>query len=360
MAEYATSPGEHSLPGALSSSATRHREQIVAAPNSDQKTREMSSKRQLTSHNMEIAAMFHHLVENNGPHSADVLRSLRKMLKKGNGQLPEGDRTAYFTAFYHLLVDIRWKMVCETTMLMVDIIPQMNDFELDSCMAIVLPRVVNNLGHESTDVRRASLRLLHVYMRYTNNLQKVLRTYVQHGLESIEKPAQKGAVLSLPLLFTEEFSNENLFPLVQSLGELLVNSDTTLFYPVFLAIQRLHVLVGNDAFKLYLDHVTPEARMLYQRVLSRNSTANSGGRSETGNMFENSSEENNNDGPGISMDKLITCGDIPKPIVDSVDAVAGSFDSMSVETSLYGNVSNDYGFNFEYALFPRPIGEYSI
>ena len=292
-----------------------------------------SKRKPLNQISLELGAMLRHMIANAGAHNAELLRTSRKLLKKG-GQLPNDGRAELFQTFYHMLVDLRWKVVCECTMFMVDIVPQMGEFELDQCMSLVLPRIVPNLGHESTDVRRASLRLLHVYMRYTNNLQKVLRTYVQFGLESVDRTAQKGAVLSLPLLFTEEFSNENLFPLVQALSDLLVISDTTVFYPVFLALQRLHVLVGNDSFKLYLEHVSPDARILYQKVLSRNSTANSSGRSETGNMFEHSNSEDSNsmDGPALHMDKLITC-ELPKPIVDSsCNAVAGSFDTATIGT----------------------------
>lgn len=162
-------------------------------------------------------------------------------------------------------------------------------------------------------------------------------------------------------MFTEEFGNENLYPLVQSLSELIVKTETALFYPVFLALQRLNVLVGNDTFKLYMDHVKPDAKLLYHRVLSRHSTAASGGRSETGNMFENSSEElNNNDDnfmPAIPMEKLITCGDIPhlpKEVAESCNAVAGSFDTASSvnDSTFYGT---DFMFMPEYGLFPKQV-----
>ncbi len=133
-------------------------------------------------------------------------------------------------------------------------------------------------GHESTDVRRASLRLIHVYMRYTNNLQRVLKIFIQYGLESKDSVAQKGVVVSLPLLFTEEFSNENLYLLVESLAKLLISADTNLFYPVFLAMQRLHSIIGNEVFKKYLETIDREAVSLYRSVLSRNSTANSTGK----------------------------------------------------------------------------------
>lgn len=278
----------------------------------------------------ELASLLRHIVEHSGSRRADVLRDLRKLLKKSGGQLPDVDRMQFFEAFYPMLIDSKWKVVCECTMLIVDITPHMGEHDLDPCMAIILPRVVPNLGHEVTDVRRASLRLLHVYMRYTNNLQKVLRLYIQYGLESHDKSAQKGCVLSLPLLFTEEFSKENLFPLVQSLGHLLVHSDASLFYPIFLAMQRLHSLVGNETFRLYLQHLSQETVSLYQKVLSRASTADSGGRQEPDliknepiNDCDNEGEDiikrdsnqvnaNQSNESFVPIEKLITTNDLPK------------------------------------------------
>jgi hypothetical protein len=180
--------------------------------------------------------------------------------------------------FDELLSEARWKIVCEATMLLVDLIPLLPDCELDHCYSIVLPKVIGNLGHFSTDVRRASLRLLHVYMRYTHNLQKVLKMYITHGLTNHgDKSAQKGSILSIPLLFTEdEFSNENLFILVESLAHLLVTADSQLFYPVFLSLQRLESLVGRERFRRYLTHVRPDAVLLYHRVLSRSTTSSTG------------------------------------------------------------------------------------
>lgn len=237
---------------------------------------------------MEVQAMFRRLLDPGCllSRSHDGLRNLRKRLKRvGSSGLPDGDHCEYFEVLNELVGDERWKVVCEATMLMLDMVPLLPDFELDHCLSIVMPRVIPNLGHFSTDVRRASLRLLHVYMRYTHNLQKVLRSYIQYGLVSGDKAAQKGSILSLPLLFTEEFANENLFILVQSLSELLVTSDTALFYPVFLALQRLQTLVGRDTFKLYMSHVRPDAVRLFHRVVSRSSTANSDSNGESDQNF---------------------------------------------------------------------------
>ena len=286
-----------------------------------------------TSLRMEVRHLFKHLLSDPSTRTADTLRTIRKSLKgSGNPGLPP-DKNEYFELFYELLSDPRWRLVCECIMLMVDLIPKMTELELDHCMSLVLPRVIPNLGHSSTDVRRASLRLLHVYMRYTNNLQKVLRLYIKYGLQNREKPSQKGAVLSLPLLFTEEFSNENLFPLVDCLADLLISSDTTLFYPVFLALQRIHSLVGKETFQVYLDHVRQEAVLLYQRVLSRNnSLATSGGRSETVDL----SLESANGDKFTSIDRLIGYSEPPSSFETREDELQARFT-----------------FGLSYGIFPK-------
>lgn len=289
-----------------------------------------------TSVRMELRHMFKHLISDPSTRTADTLRTIRKSLKRsGNpGIPPDRDKNEYFELFYELLNDQRWRIVCECTMLMVDLIPQMSELELDHCMSLVLPRVIPNLGHSSTDVRRASLRLLHVYMRYTNNLQKVLRLYIKYGLQNREKPSQKGAVLSLPLLFTEEFANENLFLLVDALAELLVSTDTTLFYPVFLALQRIHSLVGKETFRVYLDHVRQEAVLLYQRVLSRNNSlaTSIGGRSETVDLSLQPPE-----GDSItSIDRLIGYSEAPSSFVTRED-----------------ELTSRYAFGLCYGIFPK-------
>ena len=299
---------------------------------------------------MDVQATFKRLIDRSSGGMArnhEVLRGLRKRLKRvGSIGLPDGDHCEYFQLFSSLLEDNRWKIVCEATMLMVDMIPILPDFELDHCMALVLPRVVPNLGHFSTDVRRASLRLLHVYMRYTHNLQKGLRFYIDFGLLSLNRSAQKGAILSVPLLFTDEFANENLFALIDTLANLLVSSDTSLFYPTFLALQRLQTLVGKERFNAYLGHIRPEAVMLYQKVLTRNNTADS--EAATSNRLDM-----DNQLASLSADQLISQS--PKSFMQSVessvdmDEMNGEEEEEGAKTPLPPAVQSSLLFD----LFPR-------
>jgi hypothetical protein len=180
----------------------------------------------------------------------------------------ERDGTALFECLSQLLDSDHSRsdtslVLVECLSLLVDLLvgaADVNCVDRPKCMPRALSRLIPQLGHPATGVRRACLRLLHTYMRHTTRLNAFIDTYIAFGLKSPRSNEQKGCILSLPLLFTHEFvqsqeglepfmqtSDEtlNLFPLLQCLSELLVHADSRLFYAIYLAIQRLHTLLGK-------------------------------------------------------------------------------------------------------------------
>ena len=285
--------------------------------------------------NSEFTLLIKHLLHENNETHVEILRSLRRLLKHyvfpGNLVLPEFSKQIIFSKFHQFLTGEQTspqinRILTEYTMLVAELIPNvpMHTLEQDDCLFLVLPYVVPNLGHEAIDVRRATLRLLHVYMRYTKHLNGFIELYIAHGLSKSKlKNAQKGCILSLPLLFTQEFFNGqdsdlttasdtkapssiNLFPLLQCLSDLLINADSRLFYAIYLAIQRLHTLLGNRVFKLYLQRVDQEAALLYSKVLSRNtSTASSNMNQEPLTQDADPLKEGDIMGTGKNVDRLV-------------------------------------------------------
>lgn len=284
--------------------------------------------------NSEFTLLIKHLLHENNETHVEILHSLRRLLKHyvfpGNLVLPEFSKQIIFNKFHQFLSGEQTspqinRILTEYTMLVAELIPNvpMHTLEQDDCLFLVLPYIVPNLGHEAIDVRRATLRLLHVYMRYTKHLNGFIELYIAHGLKSKQKNAQKGCILSLPLLFTQEFFNGqdgdlatlgdpkappgiNLFPLLQCLSDLLISADSRLFYAIYLAIQRLHTLLGNRVFKLYLQRVDQEAALLYNKVLSRNtSTASSNAVQEQLTQESDPMKEGDLMGTGKNVDRLV-------------------------------------------------------
>ena len=220
----------------------------------------------------EISSLVAHL-DSHSPR-LDTLRTLRKALKRNANHVPVVCQQPLFVTLNDIVSrDQRPAVLTETLWLLVDVIA--GTPHLDALLSPIIPHVVVFLGHDSQDVRRAALRVLHVHMRHTANLQKSLQNVIQFGLLANDVHTQRGVVVSLPLLFGDEFSKENLFSLVDALARLLVRADNDLFYPVFLALQRLHSIVGNHVFRGYLESTETEAKALYESVLSRNPSADS-------------------------------------------------------------------------------------
>ncbi|GIY11339.1 TOG array regulator of axonemal microtubules protein 1 [Caerostris extrusa] len=219
---------------------------------------------------MDTNLMFQNLLEHNAAKRVEILIVMRKLLKEGN-QLPtfqDARRNSIFEIFLHVLDDSRWEVRYQCLLLICAVIPDITE-ELDSCISIVLQKVISNLGHENVNVRRAALQVLHNYMKYTNNLQNFQRKFIQFGLESSEHIVRKGCIMSIGILFASGFENENLFPLIECLSKHFVDGDASLFYPIFLAMQKINELVGTPTFEQYLQKLEEEAANTYLRVLSK-------------------------------------------------------------------------------------------
>lgn len=239
---------------------------------------------------MDTSLMFQNILDYNAAKRVEVLIVIRKLLKNGNGNLPFHNisRNDVFDVLYHVLDDSRWEVRYQCLLLISAIIPNGSE-EIDSCMLLIIPKVILNLGHENVNVRRSALQVLHVYMKFTNNLQNFQKLFINHGLENPEYIVRKGCIMSIGILFTSDFENENLFPLVECLSKHFVDGDASLFYPIFLAMQKINELLGNTTFDAYLQKLDEEASSTYKRVLnkftlnSRMSTS-SGSRSSLGNI----------------------------------------------------------------------------
>lgn len=219
---------------------------------------------------MDTNLMFQNLLDYNAAKRVEMLIVMRKLLKNGDGQpnFQNASRNYVFEVLFHILDDTRWEVRYQCLLLICAIIPECND-ELDSCMSLVISKVISNLGHENVNVRRAALQVLHNDVKYTNNLQDFQKNFVDYGLENDEYIIRKGCIMSIGILFASGFENENLFPLIECLAKHFVEGDASLFYPIFLAMQKINELVGTPTFEQYLQQLDEEAANTYMRVLNK-------------------------------------------------------------------------------------------
>lgn len=249
------------------------------------------------------------------PKRLDTLRVLRRTIREIDYHLSWPTQVDFFETLERLLreesdlyracdagdqsnadeQEDSWRLTNDSTQLLIESIPRL-PHEIDAqIIRRILAIVVQNLGHQRSEVRRASLLLVNMYINERpNEFQQVLKLFIDNGLANQRNPeAQRGAILSLPLLMTEQVvRGEDLLPLVRCLSELLVDANAQLFYSLYLALQRLHLTLGDQQFAGYLRQCDPEATLLYKQAQSRhNSLAGpSGGQQEIYARQHSSSE----------------------------------------------------------------------
>ncbi|XP_067119800.1 TOG array regulator of axonemal microtubules protein 1 [Centruroides vittatus] len=237
---------------------------------------------------VDTRAVLHHLLEQNAQKRIEILTSLRSLVRRNRGNIPfhGTSRYAVFEVLSHVLDDVRWEVRYQCLLLISSILPHLNE-DLDLCMSLILSKLISNLGHDNSNVCCVTVQILHWYLRNTYNLQQFLKSFIQFGLESGDYLTRKGSIRSINVLFTEDFACENLSILIECLGKLLIDGDTTLFYPVFLAMKKIKDIVGFNTFHLYLQRIDKEAVKMYERI-----EKNSG--KETYPFISNNNNNNNN------------------------------------------------------------------
>lgn len=204
-----------------------------------------------------------------------VLRNETQGLAKAGGENQDQEQQQQQQ---HNGLDTSWRLLHDATQLLIESLSRFeHELERQTVESIV-PSVVENLGHSRSEVRRASLLLLNQMLNERpQHFELIVRLFVDYGLTNHRnKQAQRGSILSLPLLINETIveRGEDLTPVVRCLSELLmIDSNEQLFYSLFLAMQRIHMMIGDGQFQAILRrHCEPEAAHLYRQAVSRSNS----------------------------------------------------------------------------------------
>lgn len=235
---------------------------------------------------LRIQALLRQLISSDTTNSnvdqLNSLRVLRKTLRELNYELSWLSQIDLLETIEKILTgenpQTSWHLIEDSTQLLIEAIPKFA-FDLDQqTLNQLFPVVIHNLGHSRSEIRRSSLLLINMYLNERpQHFQYILRLFIDHGLKATHNyQIQKGSVLSLPLLMTEPVvSNENLLPLIKCLSEMLVSDDhksQSLFYSLYLALQRLQLTIGAERFYKYMSKCSREAQLLYDQAASRNNS----------------------------------------------------------------------------------------
>ncbi|XP_022090984.1 TOG array regulator of axonemal microtubules protein 1-like isoform X2 [Acanthaster planci] len=200
---------------------------------------------------------------------AFILDDLTQKVRRDGGRLPFDNRHALFRGLTLVLLDQNWEVRLKCIQFICELIPQFGP-ELDSCMAIVLPQIVANLGDSRVAIRKAVIQTLHIHMKHTTNVQQIFTILVTHGLQSRDPKVRMEATIQLPVLLTREFASVDLSSITHALAKKFCeDKDETLIDTAGISLERIRSLVGKQQFDSYIQQLPSRDRNAYnQRVVS--------------------------------------------------------------------------------------------
>ena len=214
--------------------------------------------------NMEQNEVLDQLSDESFNRRVEILEQLLITVRRNGGRLPYSEPLEIFNGLSLALSDSNWDVRLKCIQLINEVIPQLGE-KLDSCMSVILGKLIPNIGESKITVRRAVIQTLHVYMKYTNKVQGLLRAIVQYGLEHPEARVVKETVVALPMLFTPEFKDENFFEITNSLAKKLIDSNVmdNLRDCALMTMDKIKYLVGDREFFMYVQKLASPLRKYY-------------------------------------------------------------------------------------------------
>ncbi|XP_069943986.1 TOG array regulator of axonemal microtubules protein 1 isoform X3 [Cherax quadricarinatus] len=190
--------------------------------------------------------------------------SLKGELKKHNTIPANFNKLGFFEELYKLLADDMWEIRNETTLLILDLLPYLKS-DVDSCMAIVLPNLIPNLGDSRARLQKSNVKLLKAYASVSKDKEGLVEDLVTYGINHKKKNVSKMATLNIIHLLTKDLYEVDLSLLAQSLYTKLQDSDMKpAALPTF---RQLRSLVGEEKFNSYINYLSSRSREMLDELL---------------------------------------------------------------------------------------------
>ena len=200
---------------------------------------------------------------------AEMLEYLRTASRNNGGVLPFRDPVRIFQGLCLVLDDSNWDNRLQCIILISSLIKNCNNVE--TCMSVVLPKIIYHFGDNKPAIKRAVVQTVHVYMKAVSDVQPIFNAMIQFGLDSNNYFVKKGTIVNLPMLLTPEFCNEDYSSIVLSLTKKLLEStpsaEENLKQSVLLSMNKIRELVGENTFTVYLQGLSQPLRKFYYRII---------------------------------------------------------------------------------------------
>lgn len=186
------------------------------------------------------------------------------------------------------------------------IIPGYTGTQID----ILFPQLLQNLLHNNTSVKKATLQVLHLYFKYSEDKSIILDFLVKYGIKSEKRSLQTEVFLAMPALIRCGFTAkqlESIFESVLCTGFLVIDGESSL--PIVLCLEHVKDEMGESQFLTYFNSLDKELRNLYKRIVKLCLSYHH----ESSNSSRSTNEEVINDGHSLVF------GFVPNWIISKLD-----------------------------------------
>ncbi|XP_076464551.1 TOG array regulator of axonemal microtubules protein 1-like isoform X2 [Babylonia areolata] len=200
----------------------------------------------------------------------EILEQLIITVKRNGGRLPYSDHESIFRGLGLALSDSNWEIRLKCIVLLQELIPSLED-DLDHCMSLVLNKLIANIGDSKVTLRKAVISNLHRYMKHTKNLPALLHAIVNTGLENEDARVRRETISALPMLLTRDFTDANLYGIVQSLAKKLLDTsaEDNLKDVSLTTLDSIEKLLGEEKFEVYVQKLSPSLRKYYLQLTGK-------------------------------------------------------------------------------------------
>ena len=202
---------------------------------------------------------------------SEAIQELRTAQRR-HGRLIVEDRISFFRSLSKLLQKGSWDIKHQCLQLIQETIPTL-DANIDFCMVHVLQQLAQGMGDPKITVRKAVVQTLHIYMKHSHDIQQALNSIVKYGIENSDISLQQQVVITLPMILTPEFSQENFYVVVQSLTKKLLQPNTNK-EGTRVALEKIKNLVGEKEYYRCISKLAAPLKKFYYKEMGETEPIN--------------------------------------------------------------------------------------
>lgn len=219
----------------------------------------------------------------------EIISNLKKNIKQYH-KIPDSfNKFEFCIELDHLLTDDSWELRNEATLLTKDLVPYLKD-DLDTCMNIVLPSIIINMGHRDNSLRKSTVELVRIYARVTTQKQILIDKIIENGIKRSRGSALYSILESLRKIINRSFAQMDFSNFIEILSNNLTSREFE--DPSIEALKRIRHVIGTNNFEHFASKLNANTKKILFTILEIEDDPNI---PDSHSQPEDEDEDNNDD-----------------------------------------------------------------